>query len=410
MRVAYLISKYPAVSHTFILREVVGMREKGIAIEVASINAGPSPVHLTALEQAEAAQTFYIKAQGPIGALKALAWCVFARPAAAWSGLVAAVRAGATNPARMALWLFYLLEAAILVRWMHKRNLSHVHVHFASQAASVALLASYFAPITLSMTVHGPDEFYDVPGSFLAQKVARASFVVCISHFAQSQMMKVSRHSEWAKFEVARLGVDTSRFQARSAARQAGVFEIVCVGRLVETKGQHILISAVHRLLETGRRVHLTLVGDGPDRASLQERVKGAKLDDSISFAGSVNQDHIQSYYRAADIFALASFAEGIPVVLMEAMAMELPCVATHINGIPELIRDGVDGLLVAPSDVDGLVSALGRLLDDEALRGELGTGGRMRIQQAYEAAPSSQRLSEIFLSRLGQKQEQVAT
>jgi glycosyltransferase involved in cell wall biosynthesis len=408
MRIAYLISKYPAVSHTFILREVLGLRERGIRIEVASINAGPPPARLTQVEAAEAASTFYIKAQSFAGALRSIVWLLMRRPAALLRGLRAALTLSAPDPARMLLSLLYLAEAAILSRWIQQRALSHLHVHFASQAATVALLTTYLAPVTLSISVHGPDEFYDVPGSFLSAKVARARFLVCISYFAQSQMMKVSPGRDWHKFEISRLGVDTAHFAPRPARLTPLVFEILCVGRLVETKGQQILIEAVAGLVRSGRPVHLTLVGGGPDRAGLEELVSDLGLKDNIRFTGAINQDHIQTFYAAADIFALASFAEGIPVVLMEAMAMEIPCVATGINGIPELIRDGVDGLLVFPSDVDGLAAAIARLIDEPELRLALGVAGRARIQQSYELSKSTDRLAAVFRSRLAQAPEQA--
>ena len=401
LRVAYLISKYPAVSHTFILREVLALRARQIGVEVASINAGPASDRLTADEAAEAGRTFYIKAQGAGGALQSIAWLLLRRPAAVLSGLRVALGLGAPDPARVLLCLFYLVESAILARWMQQRSLTHLHVHFASQAASVALLASYLSPITFSCTVHGPDEFYDVPGSFLAKKVARAQFIACISFFARSQMMKVSDGSDWHKFDIARLGVDTSHFVPGSFRETPQCFEILCVGRLVGAKGQRILIEAVHCLVSAERSVHLTLVGGGPDRAHLEELVRDLELSGHVTFAGAINQDHIQAYYHAADIFALASFAEGIPVVLMEAMAMQIPCVATNINGIPELIHDGADGLLVSPSDIDGLAAAIDRLIQDATLRKDLGAAGRERIIEAYELARSSDHLAGIFSTRL---------
>lgn len=405
-RIAYLISKYPAVSHTFILREVLALRERGIAIDTASINTGPPNERLTHAEQAEAARTFYIKAQSARGALKCLAWFLVHRPSALLGSLRTALSMGAPDPARTLLCIFYWIEAAILARWMQQQALTHLHVHFASQAASVGLLATYLAPVTLSMTVHGPDEFYDVSNSFLFQKVARADFVTCISFFAQSQMMKISASHHWHKFEVSRLGVNTSHFLTRPVRTEPQCFEILCVGRLVSSKGQRILIEAASRLVCAGRHVHFTFVGDGPDRFALEQLVSERALGRQVSFAGAINQDDIQSFYAAADIFALASFAEGIPVVLMEAMAMEVPCVATHINGIPELIRDGIDGLLVAPSDIEGLAAAIAFLIDDPSLRQTIGASGRIRVRECYELAESACRLAEIFRSRLAKAPE----
>jgi colanic acid/amylovoran biosynthesis glycosyltransferase len=404
LRIAYLVSKYPAVSHTFILREVAALRERGIAIDVASINNTDDPAKLTAQEQAEAARTFYVKRAGAPAALRAVAEIAMHRPAGLFAGLAAALKLGAADPRRTTLCLFYLLEAAILAGWLRRRALTHLHVHFATPAATVALILTRIAPVTLSITVHGPDEFYDVPGYYLAEKIAAARFLVAISFFAQSQLMKLTPGPQWHKFEVARLGVDCSHFAprpSRSSPIPPAPFQILCVGRLVSTKGQRILIAAVARLVAAGRSVRLHLVGDGPDRAALEALVAGERLAEHVLFAGAVNQDRIQHFYAAADLFALASFAEGIPVVLMEAMAMEIPCVATSINGIPELIRDGVDGLLVAPSDVDGLAAALARLIDQPALRLSLARAGRLRVLESYQIAASADRLAAIFTHRL---------
>jgi glycosyltransferase involved in cell wall biosynthesis len=162
------------------------------------------------------------------------------------------------------------------------------------------------------------------------------------------------------------------------------------------------LIAAIDHLIQRGRRVHLQLVGDGPDRAALEREANRRGLAEHVSFAGSINQDRIGQFYREADAFALASFAEGIPVVLMEAMAMEIPCVATMITGIPELIRDGIDGLLVVPSDDRALAEALEKLIDDEALGWRLGEAGRRRVAEKYDLDKNLERLSRVFGIRLG--------
>jgi glycosyltransferase involved in cell wall biosynthesis len=252
------------------------------------------------------------------------------------------------------------------------------------------------------MTVHGPDEFYDVTGYYLSEKIAGARFVVCISFFAQSQLMKLSP-DQWNKFDIGRLGVDCNHFSPRPFQQRPEVFEILCVGRLVPTKGQRILIKAASRLAQRQRRFMLRFVGDGPDRQALEEMVADLGLSSCVRFEGALNQDRIQDFYKQADIFALASFAEGIPVVLMEAMAMQIPCVTTAINGIPELIEDGADGFLVAPSDSEGLAVTLERLMDDPGLRQITGEAGRKRVQREYEISASADRLAAIFSQRLGQ-------
>ena len=174
------------------------------------------------------------------------------------------------------------------------------------------------------------------------------------------------------------------------------------MGRLVAAKGQHILIAAVDRLVREGRRVRLRLVGDGPDRSALQEDVRRRGLDGAVVFEGSVNPDRIRPIYEAADVFALASFAEGIPVVLMEAMAMEIPCIATWVTGVPELIRHRVDGWLIPPSDAASLAAAIREFMEDPELRRRLGESARQRVVDKFNLGRNVACLAEIFRRRLG--------
>ncbi len=402
LRLGYLVSRYPAISHTFILREVALLRELGFDIRVASINAPDRPVdRLTPQEQAEARDTFYVKQAGIGRALTAHVGTLLTAPIAYCRGLAGAMRLAGLD-LRQAVWsLFYFTEALMLRRWARQQQLSHLHVHFATAASTVALVLHRLEGLPFSMTVHGPDEFYDAPGYYLSEKLAAAAFVCCIGSYARSQVMKLSAPEHWSRFEVAPLGVDPAVFAPRPPRTADARLQVLCVGRLVAAKGQHILVEAVAQLRDAGRAVRLTLVGDGPDRASLEAAVRDRGLAGKVVFAGAVDQDHIRPLYEQADVFALASFAEGIPVVLMEAMAMEIPCVTTCITGIPELIRDGVDGLLVMPSDVEALAAALARLADDPETRLRLGKQGRQRVLERYELTRNVHYLASVFTRRL---------
>ncbi|MGH8338313.1 MAG: glycosyltransferase family 4 protein, partial [Gammaproteobacteria bacterium] len=325
------------------------------------------------------------------------------RPAAYLRGLFFALALGGTDILQLVYAIFYFTEALMLGTWMEDRALSHVHVHFVNPASTVGLITSRVFSVGFSFTVHGPDEFFDVRGQRLSEKIESASFVICIGYFARSQLMKLSPSHNWNKFEIAPLGVDLEVFTQVPSHLPVEPFRLLCVGRLVPAKGQHILLAALDRLVKAGRNVNLRFVGDGPDRASLERDVKCRSLGDRVTFEGNVNQDRIRQFYHDADAFVLASFAEGIPVVLMEAMAMEIPCVSTMITGIPELIRDGVDGLLVAPSDDCALAGAIERLIEDEGLRLRLSTAGRRRIAGKYDLNKNVALLAEIFRARLGQ-------
>ncbi len=403
IRLAYLVSRYPAVSHTFILREVLQLRAQGFELHVASINSPDRPSdRLTAEERAEAEATWYVKAAGAAGALRAHLATIATRPGAWLRGLAFALRLGGADLKGLLYAVFYFIEAAMIGQWMQRCGVRHLHVHFATPAAHVALIAAQMFPITYSITVHGPDEFYDVSQYRLTEKIHGASFICTIGAFARSQLMKLSPVTEWDKYEVSPLGVDPAAFSPRPFRDEPEQFELICVGRLVPAKGQHILISAMELLARQGRNILLRLVGDGPDRPSLEAQVARLGLRERVIFEGAVNQDRIRDLYGRADLFVLASFAEGIPVVLMEAMAMEIPCVTTFITGIPELIRDQVDGLLVAPSGIEELAEAIGRLMDDAELRRRLGKQGRLRVMDRYDLNRNTMRLAEIFRRRLG--------
>jgi glycosyltransferase involved in cell wall biosynthesis len=403
-KLAYLVSEYPGVSHTFILREVRRLRELGFEVAVASINAPYHAANMTEIEQDEFARTFYVKRHGLAGALAGHLFGL--RQPLSWlRGLAYALRLSGSNPRQIAFGLFYFTESLMLGRWMAKQGLHHLHVHFATAAAKVGLILKHTLPVGLSMTVHGPDEFYDARGEWLPQKLCAADFVVCISRFARSQVMKLTPARHWPKFEVCQLGVDPERFQPGAGRPDGEPFTLLCVGRLAPAKGQRILIEAARRLVDEGRDLRLVMVGDGPDAPDLKATVAAYGLERQVQFTGALNQNAVLEWYARADAFALPSFAEGVPVVLMEAMACGLPCVTTRITGIPELIEDGRDGLLVTPSDDEALAAALARLMDDPALRVRLGSAGRARVQADYHLGRNVDRLAALFQRRLAEAQ-----
>jgi len=240
-----------------------------------------------------------------------------------------------------------------------------------------------------------------VPGFYLPVKVKDAAFVCCISHFTRSQLMTFTPPSHWHKLEVSPLGVDPLIFTPRPFRQNPMPFEILCVGRLVPEKGQWILIQAVTQLLAQGYPLRLHIVGEGPARQHLETEIQQQQVTEHIIFTGAVNQDQIMTFYRQADLFVIASFAEGLPIVLMEAMLMEIPCITTHITGIPELIKNGQNGLLVPPSDTQALIEAIIYLINNEELRLQIGKAGRQRVLEQYELKKNTEQLATIFRCRL---------
>lgn len=395
-RIAYLVSQYPALNHTYILREIRELRKLGWEIYVASIRPDSRPVdQLTVEEREELSQTWYVKSQGFGGGLRAHFVCLATQTRSYIRGMLTALRLGGPDFRKVVRNCLYFTEALIVGQWMQRRLLGHVHIHFAS---TVGLLMANTFPITISITIHGPAEFEEPMSFHLREKVDAARFVSSISNYGRSQLMKASDPDQWNKLETIHLGIDSDVFKpAAKPAFECTNFNIISVARLSPEKAQRILIDAVARLVKEGRRVRLRLVGDGPDRLDLEKHIAACGLSETVRLEGPLNQEQLKIMYGESDAFALPSFAEGLPVVLMEAMAMEIPCVATWITGVPEIIQDDVDGLLVAPSDVSQLSAAIARLMDEPDLRRRIALAGRRKVIQQFDLSKNTALLADAF-------------
>ncbi len=397
LRLAYLVSRYPAVSHTFILREVTALRRLGATVAVASVNPPDRRnEQMTAEEREEASSTYYIKQAGPVAALGAALHCLLRHP----RGCLRALRQSLTlgRGLQRLFALFYLVEAMMVLRWMERAELRHLHVHFATAGATVGMLVRALAPVGLSLTVHGPDEFDDVSAQHLRAKVQTADLVVCISQFARSQLMRLSPAGSWRKLHVCHLGVPAELPPAPAlTTHDSAMPQLLCVGRLAPAKGQHLLLAACAVLQARGYHFQLTLIGEGEDGPDLRAHAYRMGLGGTVLFAGARNQIEVREAMRRADAFVLPSLAEGIPVVLMEAMASGMPCVSTPVNGIPELIRDGEDGLLAPPGDATALADCIARLLDDPVLCNRLAMSGRRRVREAFDLDRNVSALAALF-------------
>ena len=400
VRLAYLLSQYPAVNHVFMMREIRLLRQCGFEIHAFSIGGPDRPLAaMTSVEREEARATVYVKNAGLRQLAVAHMSTLFSRPISYFRGLWCALRMGMWSPRGILYGVFYFGEAVLAGHSMMRLGLRHLHTHFAS---TVALIVARTFPVTMSATFHGPMEFENPAAFRLREKIGASLFSCAISRYGLSQLMYVSGRSQWSKLEWTPLGVDPAEFAPRPFRQDPSPFQIVCVGRLAPVKGQHVLIGAVAALARDGHGVLLRFVGDGPDRSELEREVESRGLSRSVFFAGNVNQDELRAIYRESDALVLSSFGEGLPVVLMEAMAMEIPCVATWITGIPELIRDGIDGLLIPPADERALARAILRLKTEPALRLRLGQEARRRVQDQYDLTRNGERLVEVFRRRFG--------
>jgi colanic acid/amylovoran biosynthesis glycosyltransferase len=393
---AYLVSQYPAVNHTFIMREIRGLRQLGIDVRVASVRAPDrSPDRMSEDEREEAGSTYYIRPKGIGAAIRTSLRGLLSMPGPFFSTLAFAIRSSRWNVRSMLQHLRFFSEAVMTGFWMKELGIEHLHTHFAS---TVALFTGAMFPIKFSATIHGSGEFEDPAGFLMRDKVRAAHLIIAISSYGRSQVMRSSTPRDWGKISVVRLGVNMNEFApSEKNARRPGPFEVICVGQLAPAKGQHILLRACASLIRDGHPLLLRLVGDGPDRKDLEESAAALGISGSVIFHGAQSHNRVLELYRQADAFVLASFAEGVPVVLMESMALELPCVATAITGVPELIRNEVEGLLVPASDADALAKAMVRLMDDPALGRSLGMAGRKKIAADYNLSRNIELLAETF-------------
>ena len=379
-----------------------------MAIHVASINPPDrARQDLPAVEAAEAAETFYVKSGGAAQLAFKVLSVALRNPAVALRGLRAALALGGWDWKARAYALFYLAEALLVGQWMRDASLRHLHVHFGGPVATVGMLTSQAWRIPWSITLHGPDEFFDQEQFYLAQKSSSASFVICISDFCRSQVLRIAPQLDASRVHVVRLGVDCVALQPQALKlqdwpeAQDPAIRLVCTGRMVAAKGHRILLEAIAQamqsLTDAGIGLTCTLIGDGPERTSLEALSRRLGVDGVVQFLGAQAHQPTLACVAQADIFVLASFAEGLPVALMEAMALGVPCVSTTIAAIPELIQDGLNGFLVPPANPTALCAALLQLAADSDMRARLGRHARDTVNSQYNLRLNLDILAEVW-------------
>jgi glycosyltransferase involved in cell wall biosynthesis len=395
-RLAYVVAEYPKVSHTFVMREVEALRELGARIDTISIRRTPESGLLSEADRRAAAETYSVL-PAPVQTVVRthLRWAL-RHPRRYGTTVALALRLGAPG-ARNRLWqLFYFAEAVLLADELRRRGTGHLHAHFVNVASSVTLLAATLLRLPWSFTMHGPLEFDEVEAHAIGDKVRDAEFVACISDFCRAQLMRLVEPEHWDKLQVVHCGVEPERYRAPERAAR-DVVELLSIGRLEPMKGFAVLIEAVAELVRAGEPLRLTIVGDGPQRAALEALAARELPADRFAFTGALGAPEVTRRLAEADVFCLPSFAEGVPVVLMEAMASGLPVIATQIMGIPELVRSGESGLLVPPGRPEPLAAAIRRLARDPALRVAYGEAGRATVEGSFDVRDSARTLQALF-------------
>ncbi len=388
--IAYLTGEYPRATDTYIQREVAQLRVLGHDVITCSVRRTDA-AHLVGSEQREeAARTFYVVAAAmhPLTVLRCHAQAVSRAPRRYFKALRLALRSGRPGLKGLLYQLFYFVEAAVLADHLRRNHVQHLHNHIAKSSCTLAMITSEMSGIPFSFTLHGPDIFFAPEDWRLDLKIAKAQFVACISHFCRSQAMAFSTDDQWRKLHIVHCGVTLARY-AQTENTGDGT-RLLFVGRLAAVKGLPILLEAIKDLPDA----KLTVVGDGPDRAALK-----ATAPDHVTFVGYKSQGEVAELLAQSDALVLPSFAEGVPVVLMEAMAASRPVVTTRIAGVPELVEDGESGILVAPGDVADLRDALQKIMSDPDLRQSMGRAGCAKVTAEFNIATEAAWLSDILTS-----------
>ena len=406
--VAYLINQYPKVSHSFIRREVLALERLGFEVHRWASRGWdtecPDPA-----DQAEAKRTRYLLAGGAGSMLSALLATAWQRPRAFVAALKLSWVCARGSERPWPVHLAYLAQACIALGWSRASGVDHVHAHFGTNPAEVAMLLSELGGPPFSFTVHGPEEFDRPQALHLGRKVQRSAFTVAISSYGRSQLYRWCASADWPRVQVVHCGLD-AQFLQQEVHPVPAAPRLVCIGRLCEQKGQLLLVEAAAALAAQGIGFELVLAGDGEMRAEIEARIRQLGLQDRVRITGWIGGAQVLEELRAARAMVLPSFAEGLPVVVMEAMALGRPVITTYVAGIPELIRDGESGWLVPAGDVEALSGALRACLAaSTADLDRMGAVGRRQVLRRHDVNAEAQKLGELFGRSLGSSATQVA-
>lgn len=396
MRIAYFINQYPKVSHSFIRREILALERQGVEVQRIALRGWDAELQ-DAEDASERARTRYVLQRGVKGLLVP-AWQVLrAQPRRFFRALWLAMRLGLRADRAWPYHLVYLAEACQVLQWLQAGQANHVHAHFGTNSTEVVMLANVLGGPAYSFTVHGPEEFDKPQFLHMDEKVRRAAFVAAVSSYGRSQLFRWVAHDQWAKVKVVHCGLERS-FHEVAPVGVPTAPRLVCVGRLCEQKGQLLLLEAARLLAARSITFELVLAGDGEMRGQIEALIARHGLQQQVRITGWIRSAQVREEILAARALVLPSFAEGLPVVIMEAMALRRPVLTTYVAGIPELVRPGENGWLFPAGAVDELAAAMADCLAQpaETLQ-RMGEAARQRVLQRHDIDTEAARLASYF-------------
>lgn len=357
MNISYLINQYPKVSHSFIRREILALERQGFAVQRIA-QRGWLDTLVDPQDLSEREKTQYIVQQGMVSLVMSALKAMFAAPSTFFNTLCLAFSMRKGSNTSLLYHLIYFLEACQMLPWLKAHKSQHIHAHFGTNSAEIAMLASQLSGISYSFTVHGPEEFDKPLALGLNQKIKLAKFVAAISSFGRSQLYRWADFKDWSKVKEVHCGLEPDFYQ-QAPKVSPKKNQMVCVGRICEQKGQLLLMEAVKLLKDKGQDFHLTLAGDGEMRGEVEALIQQYQLQSQVTITGWISSDQVRDYILASELLVLPSFAEGLPVVIMESMSLKRPVISTYVAGIPELVKPFDNGWLCAAGDINALVEVM---------------------------------------------------
>ena len=393
---AYFVNQYPKVSHSFIRREILALERLGVTVQRIALHGWDAEV-VDEDDALERTRTRYVLQQGLAGLLVPTVRALLGTPARFMAALWLALRIGWRADRPLPYHVVYLAEACRMLPWLRESGARHLHAHFGTNSAEVAMLVHALGGPPFSFTVHGPEEFDKPEFLSLGEKVRRSAFVVAISSYGRSQLFRWVGHACWPKVEVVHCGLDRA-FHAVAASDPSAAPRLVCVGRLCEQKGQLLLIEAAREVVRRGVPLELVLAGDGEMRGEIERLVAAHGLGGHVRITGWLSSAQVRDEILAARALVLPSFAEGLPVVIMEAMALRRPVISTFVAGIPELVRAGESGWLFPAGDVRELADAmLACLAASPAELARMAQAAHARVLERHDIDIEAAKLADLF-------------
>ena len=401
MRIAYFTNQYPKVSHSFIRREIIALEKLGHEVKRFALRSDEAEL-VDPADQEEFTKTAYVLSESKKVIIESCLSTIISQPVNFMTTFFKALKIGYGSDRGVLRHIIYLVESCVLLKWQQEHAIQHIHAHFGTNSTTVVMLTHFLGGAGYSFTVHGPEEFDKPDFISLSEKIINSRFVVAISSYGRSQLFRWIPSDQWPKVKIVHCGLDEAFLTGNKNIPTNTGNQLVCVGRLCEQKGQLLLLEALKKLKELDIDCKLVLAGDGPMRDEVERRIAAYDLLDRVEITGWISSDQVKNVLIESRGLVLPSFAEGLPVVIMESLAMCRPVISTYVAGIPELLKNEKNGWVIPAGNVDALTEAMKALLsaDDEKLSA-MGKAGHNEVNLQHNIETEAAKLAQYIEQEL---------